>query len=79
MGSKKVKAIVLDTAGCERPESVDKDALRAAIKTFAQEPREIAGFREVEALVAPGRHGGAVPADVAVASSGTLGGSGRYR
>ena len=37
MGSKKVKAIVLDTEGCERPESVDKDALRAAIKTFAQE------------------------------------------
>ncbi|MFH0963594.1 MAG: aldehyde ferredoxin oxidoreductase C-terminal domain-containing protein [Planctomycetota bacterium] len=37
MGSKKVKAIVLDTEGCERPESVDPERLRAAIKTFAQE------------------------------------------
>jgi hypothetical protein len=40
-------------------------------------PIEIAGFREVEALVSPGKSGAAVPGNVAVASGGTLGGSGR--
>ncbi len=40
-------------------------------------PIEIAGFREVEALAWPGKAGGAVPGDVAVARGGTLGGSGR--
>jgi len=36
MGSKKVKAIVLDTAGGKVPGLFDKDALKAAIKRFAQ-------------------------------------------
>jgi len=40
MGSKRIKAIVLDTEGCSRPESADKDALRAAIKVFAKELKD---------------------------------------
>jgi len=36
MGSKKVKAIVLNTAGCKAPEPRDKTALLAANKSFAQ-------------------------------------------
>ena len=37
MGSKRVKAIVVDAQGCDRAESVDPEKLRAAIKTFAKE------------------------------------------
>jgi len=40
MGSKRIKAIVLDTEGCSRPESADKEALRAAIKVFAKELKD---------------------------------------
>ena len=40
MGSKRVKAIVLDPEGCSRPESADTDALRAAIKVFARELKD---------------------------------------
>jgi len=36
MGSKRVKAIILDTAGSKVPEPFDKDALKAATKRFAQ-------------------------------------------
>ena len=40
MGSKGLKAIVLDAAGCERPASHDPDALKAASKRFAKHLQE---------------------------------------
>ena len=36
LGSKGLKAIVIDTAGCERPASADPDAFKAAAKTLAR-------------------------------------------
>ena len=40
MGAKRLKAIVLDTEGCGRPEAVDRDKFRAAMKTFAKELKD---------------------------------------
>ncbi|MFW6161536.1 MAG: aldehyde ferredoxin oxidoreductase family protein [Planctomycetota bacterium] len=40
MGSKGLKAIVLDAAGCERPESAEPEALKKANKRFASHLRD---------------------------------------